>query len=114
MITNESERLSGLVPSANAMGPAGNSSEGDEQGNRKTSKLLVAENRTARGRRKCFLLLTTYTILAIVMFELVFVNPCLRPVEAGKKKKMMKKIKEMLPLIALLKRKKIVLLPIPM
>lgn len=68
----------------------------------------------ARGRRKLVLMFTTYTLLAIFLFELLLVNPNLRPVEAGKKKKIMKKIKEILPLIALLKRKKIVLLPIPM
>lgn len=67
-----------------------------------------------RGRRKFFLSLGAYTILAIVLAELVLVSPSLRPVEAKKKKKIIKKIKEILPLIALLKRKKIVLLPIPM
>lgn len=66
-----------------------------------------------KGRRK-FQLLGIYTILIIVLIELVLINPDLRPVEAGKKKKIIKKIKEILPLIALLKRKKIVLLPIPM
>lgn len=57
----------------------------------------------------------TYTLLAIILMELVLLNPNLtRPAEAKKKKKIMKKIKEILPLVALLKRKKIILLPIPM
>lgn len=56
----------------------------------------------------------SYTLLSIVLLELVLLNPNLRPVEAGKKKKIIKKIKEILPLVALLKRKKIILLPIPM
>lgn len=60
------------------------------------------------------MLFASYTILAIILIELVLINPSLRPVEAGKKKKIMKKIKEILPLLALLKRKKIILLPIPM
>lgn len=67
-----------------------------------------------RSRRKCFLYFATCTLLAIIVIELMLQNPSLRSVEASKKKKMMKKIKEILPLIALLKRKKIVLLPIPM
>lgn len=68
-----------------------------------------------RGRRKCYLLFSSYILLAIVLLELVLLNPNLtRPVEAGKKKKIIKKIKEILPLVALLKRKKIILLPIPM
>ena len=67
-----------------------------------------------KKRRRCFCFLATYTILAIILIELVLVNPSLRPVEAGKKKKIIKKIKEILPLVALLKRKKIILLPIPM
>lgn len=67
-----------------------------------------------KNRRKCYLFFATYTILAIILIELVLINPSLKPVEAGKKKKIIKKIKEILPLIALLKRKKIILLPIPM
>jgi len=68
-----------------------------------------------KSRRKCYLIFASYTLLAIILIELVLINPNLtRPVEAGKKKKIIKKIKEILPLIALLKRKKIVLLPIPM
>lgn len=67
-----------------------------------------------KSRRKCFIFFASYTILAIILIELVLINPNIRPVEAGKKKKIIKKIKEILPLIALLKRKKIVLLPIPM
>lgn len=68
-----------------------------------------------KSRRKSGLILfATYTILAIILIELVLINPNLRPVEAKKKKKIIKKIKEILPLVALLKRKKIVLLPIPM
>lgn len=79
-----------------------------------TCKLISNMGQSSSGRKKCFLLFTTYTILAIIIIELVLINPSLRPVEAGKKKKIIKKIKEILPLIALLKRKKIVLLPIPM
>lgn len=67
-----------------------------------------------KGRRKRFLFFASYTLLSIVLLELVLLNPNLRPVEAGKKKKIIKKIKEILPLVALLKRKKIILLPIPM
>lgn len=67
-----------------------------------------------KGRRKYYLFFASYTLLAIVLLELVLINPNLRPVEAGKKKKIIKKIKEILPLVALLKRKKIILLPIPM
>lgn len=67
-----------------------------------------------KSRRKCYLFFASYTILAIILIELVLINPNLRPVEAGKKKKIIKKIKEILPLLALLKRKKIVLLPIPL
>lgn len=64
--------------------------------------------------RRSFVLFGAYTILAIILIELVLISPNVRPVEAGKKKKILKKIKEVLPLLALLKRKKIVLLPIPM
>lgn len=67
-----------------------------------------------KSRRKCYLFFASYTLLAIILIELVLINPSLRPVEAGKKKKIIKKLKEVLPLIALLKRKKIVLLPIPL
>lgn len=80
-----------------------------------------ATKRTEKGqhyfksRRKCVLFFASYTLLAIVILELVLISPNLtRPVEAGKKKKMMKKLKDILPLVALLKRKKIILLPIPM
>lgn len=74
----------------------------------------VAKSRF-RSRQRCFIYFATCTLLAIIIIELVLTNPNLsRSVEASKKKKMMKKIKEILPLIALLKRKKIVLLPIPM
>lgn len=69
---------------------------------------------SASTNRKRYLFFASYTILAIILIELVLVNPSLKPVEASKKKKIIKKIKEILPLIALLKRKKIVLLPIPM
>lgn len=59
--------------------------------------------------------LISLALLSIIVLELLLINPQLsRPVEAKKKKKIIKKIKEILPLIALLKRKKIVLLPIPM
>lgn len=69
----------------------------------------------SRSRRKHYIMFASYTILAIILIELVLINPQLsRPVEAKKKKKIIKKLKEILPLIALLKRKKIVLLPIPM
>lgn len=84
---------------------------------RKTTPNECNQKRQAdnfKSRRRGFVLFATYTILAIVLIELVLVNPNLRPVEAKKKKKIIKKIKEILPLIALLKRKKIVLLPIPM
>lgn len=68
-----------------------------------------------KSRRRCFVFFASYTLLAIILIELVLINPDLtRPVEASKKKKMMKKIKEVLPILALLKRKKIILLPIPM
>lgn len=68
----------------------------------------------ALTHRKRYLFITSYAILAIILIELVLINPSLRPVQASKKKKIIKKIKEILPLVALLKRKKIVLLPIPM
>ena len=80
----------------------------------RAQKTRYQQQKHFRGRRRGFALFATYTILAIILFELVLINPHLRPVEAKKKKKIMKKIKEILPLIALLKRKKIVLLPIPM
>ena len=85
----------------------------ESQRNRLAMQKQHATRRRPNGR-PLLIMLGAYTILAIVLIELVLVNPSLRPVEAGKKKKIMKKLKEILPLIALLKRKKIVLLPIPM
>lgn len=79
-----------------------------------TSGVEIKRRHYFKSRRKCYLFFASYTILAIILIELVLVNPNLRPVEAGKKKKIIKKIKEILPLLALLKRKKIVLLPIPL
>lgn len=67
-----------------------------------------------KSRRKRYIFFASYTILAIILIELVLINPNLKAVEAKKKKKIIKKIKEILPLLALLKRKKIVLLPIPL
>lgn len=78
------------------------------------AKMTIANQRT-RKTNNCWRFFPHYLILATVIIQLVLIDPNLtKPVEAGKKKKMIKKIKEILPLIALLKRKKIVLLPIPM
>lgn len=89
--------------------------------NTKSSNLNMSKSNStceikmpALANRKRYLFYASYAMLAIILIELVLVNPSLKPVEAGKKKKIIKKIKEILPLIALLKRKKIVLLPIPM
>ena len=121
MITNGADRLrasstAGHSPSAATTMITNSSNMPDKHKNncRKAPRLITGLQQSSSGRRKCFLLFTTYTILAIIFIELVLINPSLRPVEAGKKKKIIKKIKEILPLIALLKRKKIVLLPIPM
>lgn len=85
----------------------------DENGS-KRQECRSAKPRCISSRRRLSLIFT-YTLLAIILMELVLPNLSLiRPTEAKKKKKIMKKIKEILPLIALLKRKKIVLLPIPM
>lgn len=96
------------------MSPAASLEQRPETRERQSAAKGTCRLDRQRGRRKLIALFGAYTILAIVLIELVLVSPNLRPVEAGKKKKIMKKIKEILPLIALLKRKKIVLLPIPM
>lgn len=81
----------------------------------KMRNLRGTQTKRSCGKQSSAIRLISIALLAIIVLELMLINPQLsRPVEAKKKKKIIKKIKEILPLIALLKRKKIVLLPIPM